>query len=93
LSAEKVLLVEETLKKNIDNPEFVIWQKNKWPVVHPVEHIVTDKVTNEKLSLESFFYPSKWDKTDQRYKGIIFYIHGFTEYCGRLAHLAKGFSE
>ena len=70
----------------------------------PVEMIVKDyddKVTEYRL--KSYRYPPFHDlkedcqdydhKMDTEFKGVVFYVHGFGEYVGRFAHVAKQWSE
>ena len=37
-------------------------------------------------------YPSIYDPKSNDYKGIVFFIHGFTDYAERQAHVGKSFS-
>mmetsp|Transcript_36784 Transcript_36784/g.56326 ORF Transcript_36784/g.56326 Transcript_36784/m.56326 type:complete len:134 (+) Transcript_36784:164-565(+) len=47
----------------------------------------------EQIRLMSYRYPAYHPETDKPPKGILFYVHGFTDYAGRFAHLGKHFSE
>jgi acylglycerol lipase len=55
--------------------------------VNPIE--LKSKSGNKEYKLENYRYPSQ---TGDR-KGIIYFIHGFGDYCGRYAYFAKQFAE
>lgn len=59
--------------------------------------IVTDTQNNQNLKLKNYRYPPYADdqqENDERpRRGIVFYVHGFSDYNGRFAHLGKKLSD
>ena len=45
------------------------------------------------LKIKNYCYPSAIDKSDPKYMGILFYIHGHGDYGARLAHIGEMFSK
>ncbi len=45
--------------------------------------------TNNYIKLQNYRYPSQ--RTER--KGIIFFVHGYGEYCARSAYFAKYFAD
>ena len=60
----------------------------------PIANEPSTKIKNE-LKIKSYFYPAfhevKNPKT--KFKGVIFYIHGFTDYTSRYAFVAQVYSK
>ena len=48
--------------------------------------------SGEILNLATFCTYSEHDQNSPEYKGIIFWVHGFSDYCDRHAHIAKHFA-
>ena len=45
------------------------------------------------IKLMTYCWPSAIPREHKEFKGVVFYIHGFSEYCKRQAHFAKEFSQ
>ena len=73
----------------------VHFKKNSFPEVNPVQYNVhkssVDK--NKELKIQNYRWPSMIASTQPGYKGIVFFVHDFTDYIGRNAHVARGFAE
>ena len=85
--------MEHGLERKINEEEEeyqrkVIHFKNySFPEVNPINFISKNGKTQAKLA--NYRYPSQ---TGER-KGIILFVHGYGDYCGRYAYFAKYFAE
>lgn len=53
---------------------------------------VYDSINSKNLKLKSYRYPAYYDSTKGEFKGVIFFMHGFSDYSARFAHVAQKFS-
>lgn len=44
-------------------------------------------------NLKTYKYPAILRGENTKFQGVILYVHGFTDYVGRFAHLGKFFAE
>ena len=42
--------------------------------------------------MKSYRYPSKVPATSAEFRGVLFFIHGFTDHCLRIAHVGAAYS-
>ena len=86
---ETLNFVKGQFKRGQKRAEFLDWNEYSFPVVNPVKIQIEDW-NGEEITLQNYCYPAS---KETEYKGIIFYVHGFTEYIERQVHFAKEFSD
>lgn len=73
---------EENMKK-----KYIDFNEIKFPEINPIDFKLNDKGNEVKIA--NYRYPNQ----AQERKGIIIFLHGYGDYCGRYAYLAKAFAE
>lgn len=73
------------------NPKIVKFKAFSFPVEDPVDMKVMDEENKKEIQLKCYRYPHANKK--HRPKGIVFYVHGFSDYSARFAHIGRKFSE
>ncbi|TNV76998.1 hypothetical protein FGO68_gene15358 [Halteria grandinella] len=66
--------------------QFIDYRAIPFPQLNPIPIIV--KQSGKDITLANYRYPCKG-----RRKGIVYFVHGYSEYVGRYGYLAKYFSE
>ena len=47
----------------------------------------------DEIELATYHYPAECDKHSDEYKGVLFWVHGFSNYNARVAHVGMHFSK
>jgi len=70
------------------HPGYIDFGAHRFPEVNPLPLVSVSQRTGKYFKLANYRYPSQGKR-----KGIIFFVHGYGEYCERYAYFAKAFAE
>ena len=66
--------------------KFIDFSKEAYPMVNPIDFLLKDYKGNGQVRIQNYRYPCAENTTR---RGIVQLIHGFNDYAGRYAYLAK----
>jgi hypothetical protein len=81
---ERRQFVKDFLEKS-DNPKIIRFDLVKFSEEDPVELVVKDLENNIDLKMKSYRYPHE----GEQFNGVVFFLHGFTDYSGRCAYIGQ----
>ena len=70
--------------------KFIDYTKEVYPVINPIDMLLPAHKGNGQVRIQNYRYPCV-DESSR--KGIVQLIHGFNDYAGRYAYLAKTLSQ
>jgi len=79
---QKLTEEEEEFKR-----KFIDFKGTTFPEINPIE--INSKSGNKEYKLANYRYPCQAGER----KGIVYFVHGFGDYCARYAYFAKTFAE
>ena len=92
---DKLDWIEKWKEENRENPNVLFYDDYKFPNVNPVNYkvkLVPSEPNSEDLHIQNYMYPAACGNKDPSYKGVILFVHGFSDYGGLWAHVGEMFS-
>ena len=88
---ERTDRIDQVVEANRNNPKFVRFWETRIEIEDPVDMQVQQ--WGETIKLRSYHQPTKVDRKSADFKGVVFFVHGFTDHGGRYGHLATKFAD
>lgn len=70
----------------IHQKKYIDFKAYKFPEINPIDFKVKSK--GKEVKIANYRYPS----ANKDKKGLVYYMHGYGDYCARYAYFAKEFA-